>query len=202
MTDIENTTPYFPPLPLQTPRGVYNYMSTPTIYGIIRALCAETRGPYLEVGSYRGMSLLAAGAEQTFVRCYGVDMFTGVGYRADNKDILLSQIAPYRNIDLLEGDYAEVLPDLQRKRRKFSVVFIDGPHEEGHTARQLELCAPMLKKGGYIVIDDYQMHSVKAEADTFFEARRGEFEEVFQRTTDKRNHRAWWNGILINKRMA
>lgn len=180
-----------PPLPLQTTRGVYNYMSTPTIYGLLRQLCEETGGPYLEIGSYRGMGLVAC---SEICHVTGIDSFTGVGYRSDNKDILLDQIKG-RDAVLIESDYKEACATLQDNKAKFGVIFIDGPHDKGDTAGQLQAVKKLIKRGGYIVVDDYNGEDVEQETKDFA-AGRG-FELVFEYKSPKLNHKIWWRGIAI-----
>lgn len=190
-----NIKPFTPPLPLKDGRGIFNYMSTSTIYGLIRQLCEETGGPYLEIGSYRGMSLLAAG-QDTKVKCYGIDNFTGTGHRAQNKPILLEQIEPYDNIELIEADYRDALPELKKKRKKFGVIFLDGPHGEEETAEQLEYASKMIKKGGYVIVDDLNFTEVAICVDRFMKGN-SKFEIVLHETTKDRNDRTWWNGVCV-----
>lgn len=180
-----------PLLPLQTTRGVYNYMSTPTIYGLLRQLCDETGGPYLEIGSYRGMGLVAC---SEICHAAGIDNFTGVGYRADNEEILQKQIEG-RDAILYRGDFRDVCETLTENKEKFGVIFVDGPHEKDLTAAQLQAVRKLIKKGGYIVVDDYNGESVQQETKEFA-AGRG-FELVFEKTCRSNQDGAWWNGIAI-----
>lgn len=191
MIDEKTIHAWNPPLPLQSNRGVFNYMSTPTIYGVLRHLCEETGGPYLEIGSYRGMGLVAC---SEICPAAGIDNFTGVGYRADNEKILLKQIEG-RDAVLYRGDYKEVCETLTANREKFGVIFIDGPHDKGDTAGQLQAVRKMIKKGGYIVVDDYNGADVQEEVKEFA-AGRG-FELVFEKISPKQNHKVWWRGIAI-----
>lgn len=191
MIDETKINAFNPPLPLQTTRGVYNYMSTPFIYGLLRYLCEETGGPYLEIGSYRGMGLVAC---SEVCPAAGIDNFTGVGYRADNKDILLKQIEG-RDAVLYSGDFRDVCETLTANKEKFGVIFVDGPHDKGDTAKQLQAVRKLINKGGFIVVDDYNGADVQAEVKEFA-AGRG-FELVFQQESPKINHKIWWRGIAI-----
>lgn len=191
MIDETKINAFNPPLPLQTTRGVYNYMSTPFIYGLLRYLCEETGGPYLEIGSYRGMGLVAC---SEVCPAAGIDNFTGVGYRADNKDILLKQIEG-RDAVLYSGDFRDVCETLTANKEKFGVIFVDGPHEKDLTMAQLVAVKKLIKKGGYIVVDDYNSESVQEETREFASGRG--FELVFEKTCRSRQDGTWWNGIGI-----
>jgi predicted O-methyltransferase YrrM len=191
MIDIKQINAWNPPLPLTTNRGVHNYMSTPTIYGILRHLCEETGGPYLEIGSYRGMGLVACSEICTAT---GIDNFTGVGYRVDNYEILQKQIEG-RDAVLFRGDYLDVCAILEDNKSKFGVIFVDGPHDKGDTANQLQAVRKLIKKGGFIVVDDYNGADVKAEVKEFA-AGRG-FELLFEQVSPRVNHKIWWRGIAV-----
>lgn len=197
MINTSNIQPFKPNLPLQTERGVFNYMSTPTIYGLIRQLVEETKGPYLEIGSYRGQSLLTAGKDNDFT-CIGIDNFTGTGHREENESILKEQIAPYGNISLIKADYHEGFKQVKKKRKKFGVIFLDGPHGKKETVEQLEYAAKLIKKGGYIIIDDLNKTEVAFALDQFLQTTAGKkYKIVLDQTTKDRNDKVWWNGIAV-----
>lgn len=197
MIDATKLGEFNPPLPLTNERGLHNYMSTPKLYGLLRYLSETTGGPYLEIGSYRGMSLLAAGRD-TGVDCTGIDSFVEVGWREENETILLQQIKPYDNIRLFNADYRDALANIKKSRKKFSVVFLDGPHNEEPTLEQLELTAKLIKKNGYIVVDDIGYTGVALALDRFLRSNAGKkFKVVFEKTTNHRNDPDWWNGVCV-----
>lgn len=166
-------------------------MSTPTIYGILRHLCQETGGPYLEIGSYRGMGLVAC---SEICHAVGIDNFTGVGYRADNEGILLEQIEG-RDAVLFRGDYLDVCETMTENKEKFGVIFVDGPHDKGDTAKQLQAVRKLIKKGGFMVVDDYNGADVQSEVKEFATGRG--FELVFEHESPRMNDKIWWRGIAI-----
>lgn len=192
MMDFENIQPIQPELPLMDNRGVHNYMSTANIYGLINALAGEGKA-YLEIGSYRGCSLAAAAKNNPKTKCFGIDNFTGVGYRDVNEGICLQTIKPYKNAKLIKGSYLDVLPKI---RKAFDCIFIDGPHEDPHTENQLELSLQKLKPFGFIIVDDIGFPDVKNALDRFKADHLG-LETVFKKETTKRNDRQWWNGVEV-----
>lgn len=197
MINLKEIQPFNPPLPFQDDRAVHNYMSTPTIYGLLRQLVTETGGPYLEIGSYRGMSLLAAGQDND-ITCIGIDNFTGTGYRAENEVILMQQIEPYDNIRFFKQDYRDGFGTVKKMRKKFGVIFLDGPHGKEETAEQLEHAAKLIKKGGFIVVDDLNKTEVSFALDQFMQTTAGKkYEIVLDQTTKDRNDPVWWNGLAV-----
>lgn len=187
--------PYFPYVPLIDERGVYNYMGGRMTYGLIRHLCVDTCGPYLEVGSYRGVSLLAAG-DGTGVKCTGIDNFSGVAARLadDHRTALLANIAGHENIRLIEKDFRNV-----RSRKKYAVIFLDGPHDYEGTRAQIEYAKKRLKPGGYIILDDANSEEVRQAANDCLSG----YELVFEKYTEPDRGKGystdsdWWNGTQV-----
>ena len=57
-----------------------------------------------------------------------------------------------------------VLPDLRSKQKEFDIGLIDGAHGWPHTFIDLYYIDAMLTEGGYLLLDDTQLHSVKEMA--------------------------------------
>ena len=203
MIDEKKIKPFTPPLPYQdTTRPtapVVNYMSTPKIYGLIRLLCRKTKGPYLEIGSYRGMGLLAAAYDKN-IKVVGIDNFTGVGYLSSNEKILRKQIASYQNIKFIKADYKAALNDLIKSAKNhFGVIFVDGPHDYQGTYTQLALSCKMLQSGGFVIVDDTNWRETHRAASEYFEKNK-RFELVFEKKTVRRDDPEWWNGLQVWQR--
>jgi predicted O-methyltransferase YrrM len=101
---------------------------------------------YVEVGSYKGLSLAAAmdGNEGDFV---GIDSFAmGEGSR-ERLDANLGG-AGYT---ILEGDAFELLPRLDRR---VGVYYYDAAHDYESQVRGLELAEPHLVPGALMIVDD------------------------------------------------
>lgn len=193
MININDIQPWTPPVPLLDKRGVHNYMGGTMTYGLLRHLAEETGGPYLEIGSYRGVSLLAAGMG-TGIKCTGIDNFSGISERlADQHEkALRANIAGHANIRLLQKDFRQ-----DRSKKKYGVIFVDGPHDAAGTLAQLEFSADRLKDGGYIVVDDTNWPAVSDTARAFFDGK--DFKLVLNITTGRRDDPKWWNGIQVWK---
>lgn len=189
-------------MPPKDKRGVPNYMGGRMTYGLIRHLCEQTGGPYLEIGSYRGASLLAAG-DGTGVKCTGIDNFSGVSIRLaeDHESALHNNIEGRGNIQVINKEFRAALRGI---KKKFTVIFLDGPHDYSGTTAQLA-ATKNLKKGGFVIIDDANSKEIQAAANAYFAANEG-FEKVFEKYTTPDRGKAystdpdWWNGIQVWER--
>lgn len=67
------------------------------------------------------------------------------------------------NVMILQQDYCEALKDLQKKKRKFDVVFLDPPYDTdfSENASNLILQYDLLNKDGIIVIETDRKDKIK-----------------------------------------
>ena len=59
-------------------------------------------------------------------------------------------------VSIVMGNSLDVLPSLAPNH--FSIAFIDSNHDFDHVLSELKLTAPLIRPGGYIVMDDYDSH--------------------------------------------
>lgn len=68
---------------------------------------------------------------------------------------------------LIEEGSEIVMPDLLRNGRKFDLIFVDGWHTFDQTHLECYYATRLLRVGGYLVVDDVSMMSVRAALDYF-----------------------------------
>jgi protein O-GlcNAc transferase len=117
-------------------------------------LAASLREPgesYVEVGTYRGTSLVAAmlGNEGDFV---GVDNFTlGDG----NREQLDRNLAGFGlEPAVLEGDAFELVPAGALGHRRIGVWYYDAAHDYDHQLEGLRMVEPYLAPRALLIVDD------------------------------------------------
>ena len=162
-------------------------------------LCRDTGAERtMEIGCAYGFStlyFLAAissnhAATHTAIDPYESDGWGGIGVqnaRATGMD---------ESFRLIEEKSFLALPRLIRDETQYDVIFIDGNHRFDDTLLEFTLCGLTCKMGGYIVLDDMWMPSIR-KAISFVRRNRRDFSEVatpvvnlaaFQRVAeDKRN---------------
>ena len=131
---------------------------------IAELLNAQT---YLEIGVHNGTSMSYASFERSDMQCIGIDLFENTisRYRHDRLqyDRTLANISKINNtkenICLLKGNsfYPEIVNKVAEKiqDRKIDLLFIDGDHSYNGIKSDFINYTPFLRKGGIIVIDDY-----------------------------------------------
>jgi hypothetical protein len=139
-------------------------MSSPRVCNLLNRLVAgmDPGEHYLEVGTWKGRTLLSAAHGNTGRVCYACDKFrfwgryTGWGYQV--RSTLDANIARYR-----EGS-AEIRLFAMRSRELFArrlvpgpigVYFYDGGHSYRATRHGIVAAAPLLSRRSVVLVDDW-----------------------------------------------
>lgn len=111
----------------------------------------------IETGVAHGGSLILSASMLELLggnrRVIGID----IDIRAHNRKEI-EEHPMYKRIDLIEG--SSVAPDIVAQVKKLAapyksvMVFLDSLHTHDHVARELELYAPMVTVGSYLVLPD------------------------------------------------
>ena len=179
-------------------------MSTPRVCNLLNDLVGSM-GPdetYLEVGTWRGLTLCSAIANNPGKRCVACDKFrfwgywTGFGWRA--RRALYENIARHRPGGA-EVSFYEMRSELMFRRGLVpdgvKVYFYDGDHSYGGTYRNILSAAPLLCAESYLIVDDWNQERVRrATRDAIEDAG---LAIAWWRALEGVNgdQRGWWNGI-------
>jgi predicted O-methyltransferase YrrM len=143
---------------------------------------------YVEVGSYKGLSLAAAlaGNDGDFV---GIDSFQlGEGSRQ-----LLDENLGGVGYTLLEGDAFELLPALDRR---VGVYYYDAAHDYESQLRGLQIVEPQLAPGALMIVDDTDWERVdRAVAD--YLAQQPLARRLITIDGKDRGQPWWWEGMQV-----
>lgn len=167
-------------------------------------------GCYLEVGCWRGASLLSAALFNPTTTCVGVDNFEGFNEDRRNAGILDRNLGKFefpKNIKVFNMDYrtgfAHVpysIWDGELRVQKFiDVYFYDGHHDYEDQMIGLEIALPFLNDRCIIMVDDPNEPQVDAANRKFLERHR-EFTTLFEfKHPYLKTHRShpWWNGMKV-----
>lgn len=111
---------------------------------------------YLEVGIWKGGTIKFLKMNTTRVHFTGIDLFEDFKLSDENTHICETfKLEDVRkslgnSVELIKGDSAHILCELQRLKRSFDMIFIDGNHTYEATKADFENCIPLLKNGGHI----------------------------------------------------
>jgi predicted O-methyltransferase YrrM len=108
---------------------------------------SETKVRVLEIGSHVGYSALHLGLVANEILTIEKDKWWAQKAKKNCEFM--------NNIQVIEGNVLDILPTLKGKN-EFEIIFIDA--KKNQYKKYLELCLPLLKKGGVIFADNTISH--------------------------------------------
>ena len=157
------------------------------------ASCLDPGESYVEVGSYRGTSLIAAqlGNEGDFV---GIDDFSmGDGSREQLE----------RNLErfglratILEGDAFDVLRSGALEGRRIGLYYYDGPHGYEEQLEGMRLAERYLADRALVIVDDTDWEQVELAVADYL-AQQPRVRELYRVEGKDRGHPEWWEGMVV-----
>lgn len=105
----------------------------------------NTRGVYVEVGTFHGASAYAA--TQNAIKIWTIDVYDWQPKVTNDPKITF-----FRGTS---EDFAKSVPNYT----EIDTLFIDGSHEYDYIKKDIEALEPLVKKGGIIMFDDYKKES-------------------------------------------
>jgi predicted O-methyltransferase YrrM len=153
----------------------------------LAAGCLEDGEAYLEAGSYRGRSLIAAalGGARTAI---GIDNFSFDDSDPAGLAANLERFGVGDRVRVIDGDTVAVL----RKGGlpPVGVFFYDADHSTEATRAALDAVRPLLSPSALIVMDDAEWPKVRAATDAFVEANREA--ALGLRIAGRADGQPWW----------
>ena len=178
-------------------------MSTENTRFIINEIVRQyaNAGVYLEVGIYRGCSLLSAALFNTATRCIGIDNFSQFDIDGVNEKTLKMHLEKFgnpKNIEYYKKDYKEALKDLFLKEPELrvNVYYYDGDHSYENQLEGLDIMVPHLAEKCVILVDDINWNQVK-KANRDFIKRHRDFKLALIIRTKMNGSKDWWNGFSV-----
>jgi hypothetical protein len=180
-------------------------LSSPRVCALLNQLVKrlEPGERYLEVGTFRGRTLLSAAHENPGKICIGCDRFrfwdrfTGPGF--------LAKRALFHNIQRYQADSAEIQFHAVSSRRLFAerrvvgpigVFFYDGDHSYESTFHGIVSAAPLLSERAVVLVDDWNDPVIRMATEDAFS--RAELRELWRRELPgDHTERGWWNGLGV-----
>jgi tRNA G46 methylase TrmB len=158
-------------------------------------------GIYLEVGTFKGSSLLSAALFNLSTHCIGIDNFSQFNPEIKNELILKINFQKFdnpKNIEFYNQDYEEAIRYLfyNKPTLKVNVYYYDGWHSYENQIRGLRIMLPHLAYKCVILIDDINKSQVKKANRDFIKENR-DFKSVFTMRTKGNCSNDWWNGLEV-----
>ncbi len=178
-------------------------LSSPRVCNLLNQLVARMSPDtcYVEVGTWKGLTLLSAAYGNFGRTCIGCDkfrfygQFTGLG--------LLARRALEANIRRYRGRSADIIFHSMPYQRMFArrlvsspigVYFYDGDHSYQGTYEGIVLAAPFLDERSVLVVDDWNDPVIRRATRDALEATH--LRNLWSRELPGNHDRTmWWNGI-------
>ncbi|MFQ5864011.1 MAG: class I SAM-dependent methyltransferase [bacterium] len=166
---------------------------------------------YLEVGVFKGLTLLSTAISSPNLICFGIDNFAFFDPKKENLSYVKSRLAKYelKNVHIINSDYESAFSDLHSYigKKKIAVYFIDGPHDYRSQILTLFLALPYLHENAVIIVDDCNYRHVR-QANNDFLIINPKWKLIFEaythchpdNMTDDMSYLAregWWNGVNV-----
>ena len=143
------------------PINLHSYMK----YSVLRRVGRRTGARWLiETGTFLGVT--AARCARVFDRVITIELDADLAHRAR------TYLQRFRNVEVLEGDAAQLLPAIvARDEMREAVVFLDGHFSGGNTAlgdvpepaiAELQILAQSADRICGIVVDDFRLFGTEA----------------------------------------
>jgi hypothetical protein len=180
-------------------------MSSPKVCAFLNALVSrmEPDEQYLEIGTWKGRTLVSAALGNRGRVCIGCDYFrfwgkfTGPG--------VIARHALYRNLRRYQADSAEIRfyrmksRDLFERRvigGRIGVYFYDGDHSYAGTRHGVTAAAPLLSRRSVLVMDDWRDPEIRRATHDGIAA--AGLRQLWCRELYGDRHGGdWWNGLGV-----
>jgi predicted O-methyltransferase YrrM len=153
----------------------------------LAAGCLEDGEAYVEAGSYRGRSLIAAalGGARTAI---GIDNFSFDDSDPAGLAANVERFGVADRVRVIDGDTVVVLRE--HRLPPIGVFFYDADHSTAATRAALDAVRPLLSTSALIVVDDAEWPRVRAATDAFVDANAEA--ELRLRIAGRADGQPWW----------
>lgn len=181
-------------------------MTTPGVMHILNRACGCMIGgeKYLEIGTYRGSTLLGALLDNDVSAVVIDDRSEPLHADGRNDSVewarYMRTFGMLDRITLYEDRYQEIVPQLYETDIKVGVAFLDGFNADAReTLSMIKLVEPVLSDTAVIIIDDFNMAKQHQGAYQYVRENHEVASLILQAPTPGRQHMhpSLWNGIGI-----
>jgi predicted O-methyltransferase YrrM len=161
----------------------------------LAASCMGSGETYVEIGVYRGTSLIAAMLGNEEHRFVGIDDFHfregSIGQVEEN---LRSFGLP--SPILLVGDVFELVPSGALGEARVGAWYYDALHTHEAVLEGLRIAEPWLAPGALLIVDDSDWEQVGRALDDYLDAQ-PRAQRIFELGGKERGLPQWWEGVQV-----
>lgn len=182
-----------------------------SLQGISSLFGDDDSACYVEVGVFRGLTLLSTGSVSPKLSCYGIDNFAFFDPEKNNLGFVEEQLDENNltNVKIINEDYEDALEKLNQfiGNKKIALYFIDGPHDYRSQLQCIIKALPYFHKNAVIIIDDCNYRHVRLANSDFLKSNNDwkllyeSYTSSHPKNMSKEDYEeardGWWNGINI-----
>jgi predicted O-methyltransferase YrrM len=155
---------------------------------------------YLEVGSYKGLTLSAAMHGNEHASFHAIESFREFGVDSgETKRALLDNVGRWADVDRLTlhvGDAFRLMTRPGLIGSPVGVYFYDGNHSKVAQHLALAVAEPLLADEALVIIDDASWPTVAEPTERYVRRHPG-YELLFDLSSERDYEPRWWNGIKV-----
>jgi predicted O-methyltransferase YrrM len=151
---------------------------------------------YVEVGTYRGASLLAALVGNPAAHAVAIDSFDFREGSREGVEASLERFGLAGRAEIVAGDAFEVVPAGALAGRRVGVWYYDALHTYEAQLEGLRIAEPHLAPGALIVVDDTDWEQVGRAVDDYL-AGQPRARRVLSIDGKERGQPQWWEGVEV-----
>ena len=162
----------------------------------LAARCVGPSESYVEVGAFRGSSLIGAMLGNDDVDFVAIDDFSRGGSSRDELEANLARFGLADRARILEGDAFEILRNGGLGSRPVGVYYYDAAHTYEQQLEGLLLAEPYLAADALLIVDDTDWDFVEAAVGDYL-ARRPNVRSLVRIEGKDGGNPWWWEGVQV-----
>jgi predicted O-methyltransferase YrrM len=151
---------------------------------------------YVEVGAFRGTSLIAALLGNEDKDVVAIDDFSKFEGSREQLDENLREAGFDRVATILEGDVFELVPAGALGERHVGVWYYDAAHDYDSQLAGLRIVEPWLAPGALLIVDDTDWESVSRAIDDYL-ATQPRARRILKLDGEDFGQPHWWYGVQV-----
>jgi protein O-GlcNAc transferase len=162
----------------------------------LAAGCVAPGETYVEVGAFRGSSLIGALLDNDDVDFVAIDDFSHSGASRGELERNLARFGFEARVTIHEGDAFELLPSGVLDGRRVGVYYYDAAHTYEQQLDGLLLAEPYLADDALLIVDDTDWDFVDA-AVRDYRAQRPNVTSLLRIEGKDKGQPWWWEGVEV-----
>ncbi|HVN64600.1 MAG TPA: class I SAM-dependent methyltransferase [Candidatus Binataceae bacterium] len=151
---------------------------------------------YVEVGCYKGASIVGAATGNPGSRIFACDNFSQFDGAAEALRSTLEARTALGQVTFHDADFREFFQSAPWRPAKIGAYFYDGGHSFSDQYDGVALAIPYLAADAIVIVDDTNKREARA-ADAMIARAVPGFEQILDLRTPGNHSPTWWNGIQV-----